>query len=192
MKDNVILIGFAATGKTRVGRRLAERLGREFIDTDERVEEMAGKLIAEIFAADGREAFDELEHQALEEACARRGVVIAAGGGAIMLDENCDLMAEAGHVICLEAKPHTICERLRRAQAEGTSSVADVLLKGDDPVGRIAMFKEIRQPYYAIADWTVHTDRLTIDQVVEEVIHGLKYLEDEWPGWSGISTSEAP
>lgn len=178
MKDNVILIGFAATGKTCVGRRLAERLGREFIDTDQHVVEMAGKPIPEIIAEDGREAFDELERQALEEACARRGVVIAAGGGAIMFDENRDLMAESGHVICLEAKPHTIYERLRRAQAEGTSSVADALLKGDDPVWRISMFKEIRQPYYAIADWTVHTDRLTIDQVVEEVVHGLGYLED--------------
>lgn len=95
-----------------------------------------------------------------------------------MLEENRDLMVESGHVVCLEAKPRTIYERLRRAQAEGTSSVADVLLKGDDPVWRIAMFKEIRQPYYAIADWTVHTDRLTIDQVVGEVVHGLKYLED--------------
>jgi shikimate kinase len=178
VKTNIILIGFAATGKTCVGRRLAERLGREFIDTDQRVEEMAGKPIAEIFAEDGREAFDELEHQALEEACARRGVVIAAGGGAIMFDENRDLMVEHGHVICLEAKPPTIYERLRRAQAEGSSSVADVLLKGDDPVWRISMFKEIRQPYYAIADWTVHTDRLTIKQVVDEVVHGLKYLED--------------
>jgi shikimate kinase len=177
VKENTILIGFAATGKTCVGRRLAERLGREFIDTDQRVEEMAGKPIPEIIAEDGAEAFQELEHQALEEACARQGVVIAAGGGAVMLDENRDLMIESGHVICLEAKPRTIYERLCRAQAEGTSSVADVLLKGDDPVWRISMFKEIRQPYYAIADWTVHTDRLTIDQVVEEVIHGLKYLE---------------
>ncbi len=178
MEANIILIGFAATGKTCVGRRLAERLGREFVDTDERIEKMAGKPIPQIFAEDGREVFEELECQALEEACARRGVVIAAGGGAVMLDENRDLMAESGHVICLEAKPRTICERLRRAQAEGTSSVADVLLKGDDPAWRIAMFKEIRQPYYAIADWTVHTDRLTIDQVVDEVMHGLKYLED--------------
>jgi shikimate kinase len=178
VKANVILIGFAATGKTCVGCRLAEKLGREFIDTDQRVVEMAGKPIPEIIAENGREAFDELEHQALEEACARRDVVIAAGGGAIMFDENRDLMAEAGHVVCLEAKPPTIYERLRRAQAEGTSSVADALLKGDDPVWRISMFKEIRQPYYAIADWTVHTDRLTIDQVVEEVVHGLGYLED--------------
>ena len=178
MKANVILIGFAATGKTCVGRRLAERLGREFVDTDQRVEEMASRSIPEIIAEEGAEAFEELEHQALEEACARHGVVIAAGGGAIMLDENRDLIAEAGHMVCLEAKPHTIRERLRRVQAEGTSSVADVLLKGDDPVWRIAMFKQIRQPYYAIADWTVHTDRLTIDQVVDEVVHGLKYLED--------------
>jgi len=178
VKDNVILIGFAATGKTCVGRQLAERLGREFMDTDQRVEEMAGKPVPAIIAEDGNEAFEELERQALEEACARQGVVIAAGGGAIMLDENRDLMAEAGHVVCLEAKPRTIYERLRRAQAEGTNSVADVLLKGDDPVWRIAMFKEIRQPYYAIADWTVHTDHLTMDQVVDEVMHGLKYLED--------------
>jgi shikimate kinase len=178
VKDNVILIGFAATGKTCVGRRLAERLGRAFVDTDQRVEEMAGKPIPEIIAEEGSEAFEELERQALEEACTRRGVVIAVGGGAIMLDENRDLMVETGHVVCLEAKPRTIYERLRRAQAEGTSSVADALLKGDDPVRRIAMFKEIRQSYYGIADWTVHTDRLTIDQVVKEVMHGLEYLED--------------
>ncbi len=178
MKANVILIGFAATGKTSVGHRLAERLGWDFIDTDQRIVEMAGRPIPEIIAEEGREAFEELEHQALEKACVRRGVIIAAGGGAVMLDENRDLMAEAGHVVCLEAKPRTICERLRRALAEGASSVADVLLKGDDPVRRIAMLKDIRQRYYAIADWTVHTDRLTIDQVVVEVAHGLKYLED--------------
>ena len=179
MKANIIiLIGFAATGKTSAGRRLAERLGREFVDTDQRVEEMAGKPIPEIIAEDGSEAFKELERQALEEACARQGVVIAAGGGAIMLEENRDLMVETSHVVCLEAKPRTIYERLRRAQAEGIRSVADVLLNGDDPVWRIAMFKDIRQRYYAIADWTVHTDCLTIDQVMEEVVHGLKYLED--------------
>jgi len=178
VKDNVILVGSAATGKTCVGRRLAERLSREFIDTDQCVEEMAGKPIPEIIAEEGDEAFQELERQALEEACTRRNMVIAAGGGAVMLDENRDLMAETGHVVCLEAKPRAIYERLHRAQAEGTSSVADVLLKGDDPVRRIAMFKEIRQPYYAIADWTVHTDRLTIDQVVKEIVHGLEYLED--------------
>lgn len=178
MKDNVILVGFAATGKTCVGRRLAERLSREFVDTDQCVEEMAGKPIPEIIAEEGDKAFQDLERQALEEACKRRNVVIAGGGGAIMFEENRDLMVETGHVVCLEAKPHTIYERLRRAQAEGTNSVADALLKGDDPVWRIAMFKEIRQPYYAIADWTVHTDRLTIDQVVKEIVHGLEYLED--------------
>ena len=178
MKDNVILVGFAATGKTCVGRRLAERLSREFVDTDQCVEEMAGKSIPEIIAEEGDEAFQDLERQALDEACTRRGVVIAVGGGAIMFEEDRDLMVETGHVVCLEAKPHTIYERLRRAQAEGTSSVAGALLRGDDPVSRIAMFKEIRQPYYAIADWTVHTDRLTIDQVVKEIMHGPEYVED--------------
>lgn len=175
MRDKVILIGFAGTGKTRVGRLLAERLGWDFVDTDERVEEIAGKSIAAIIE-EGEGAFRRLESQALEEACASPKVVIASGGGAIMFEENRQLMAESGIVVCLEAKPRIIYQRLRTLQEQGPDSVVDVLLVGDDPLQRIAFFKEIRQPHYAIANWTVHTDRLSIEQVVEEIVRGLRYM----------------
>jgi shikimate kinase len=176
VRANVIIIGFAATGKTSVGRTLAERLGWDFLDTDEMVVKAAGKPIPSIIEEEGEEAFHEMEKDALEKACRGEKAVIAVGGGAVMFDENRELMTKSGYVVCLEAKPETIYKRLRKLKEQGPGSVADVLLVGKDPLRRISFFKEIRQPYYAIADWTVHTDYLTVEQVVEEIIHGLRYM----------------
>jgi shikimate kinase len=176
VKENVILIGFSTTGKSKVGRTVAQRLGWAFVDTDDVIVEMAGQSIPDIFAQDGEDRFRELEREALIRACARKRTVIATGGGAILFEENRALMQERGWVVCLEAKPATIYQRLKEAEARGEPDVVRPLLAGPDPLERITWLKEIRQPYYAIADWTVHTDLLTHEQVVEEILHGLGYF----------------
>lgn len=173
-RSNIILIGFSTTGKSRVGRMLAQRLGWDFVDTDDVIVAMAGKPIPDIFADDGEPHFRDLEQDALAQACARERTVIATGGGAILLDENRELMQRRGWVVCLEAEPQTVYRRLKEAEERGEPGVVRPLLAGPDPLERITRLKKIRQPYYAIADLTLHTDDLTHEQVLEEILRAWR------------------
>ncbi len=175
---NIILIGFSFTGKSRVGQEVARRLGWRFIDSDDQIVALAGKGIPDIFTLDGEERFRELERQVLEGVCEEKGFVIATGGGAVLDPRNRQLLAQSGVVICLEAKPRTIYERLLAAQK--TNSVVRPLLAGTDPLRRIESLKMFRQSYYAMADWTVHTDNLAIDEVCDEVMHGWRQVSERW------------
>jgi shikimate kinase len=175
---NIILIGFSFTGKTRVGQEVARRLGWGFVDSDDEIVALAGKGIPEIFAQDGEERFRELERRVLETLCANESLVIATGGGAIVDPKNRELLAQSGVVICLEAKPQTIYQRLLAAQK--ANSVVRPLLAGDDPLKRIESLKMFRQPFYAMADWSVHTDSLDINEVCDEVIRGWSQVSRRW------------
>lgn len=173
-KSNIILTGFSFTGKSEVGGKVARRLGWNFLDSDGEIAALAGKDIPEIFAQDGEERFRELERQVLNRACAGESFVIATGGGAIVDPRNRELFARSGVVICLEAKPQTIYERLLAAQQ--TNNIVRPLLAVADPLQRIEQLKASRQPYYDTADWAVHTDNLTLEQVSDEVIRGFRQV----------------
>ncbi len=175
---NIILTGFSFTGKTRVGQEVARRLGWGFVDSDDVIVEVAGKDIPQIFAQDGEERFRQLERQVLGELCARKELVIATGGGAVVDPRNRELFARSGMVICLEASPQTIYERLIAAQQ--ANSVVRPLLAGPEPLKQIESLKMSRQPYYALADWAVHTDNLTIQEASDEVIHCWRKLGERW------------
>lgn len=172
---NIILTGFSYTGKTEVGRLASERLGWCFVDTDEEISKAAGKPVADIFAQDGESRFRHLEREALAAACRQRESVIATGGGAIVDAGNRELMAECGVVICLDAKPATICRRLEEDAERVPGQSVRPLLSGADPLARIEELKSVRQPYYALADWTVSTDNLTLEEAADEVIRGWRY-----------------
>jgi len=171
--SHVILIGFSTTGKSRVGREVAKRLGWELVDTDEEIVKLAGKSIAQIFAEEGEEHFRQLERQVLAKACGKERAVIAAGGGAILDSRNRELMKRRGVVVCLEATPETIYQRLLK-DTEASGPLRP-LLAVPNPSERINQLKEYRQPYYAMADWTVHTDELSVEEVCQEVIRGWHY-----------------
>lgn len=171
---NIILTGFSYTGKSAVARGVARRLGWSFVDTDDEIASLAGKTIPEIFSQDGEQWFRELERRVLERACQRKEVVIATGGGAVLDADNRELMKKTGVVICLEAHPDTIYRRLL-ADAEKGETVVRPLLAAPDPKQHIQRLKELRQPYYALCDWAVHTDNLTIDEVCQEVVRGWGY-----------------
>ena len=98
---NIILIGMPGSGKSTVGRAVAEKLGRQFYDADAVIEERAGRSIPEIFAEEGEAAFRNLEHAALSDLCRQSGVVIATGGGAVCFARNLPLLWENGRVYCL-------------------------------------------------------------------------------------------
>ena len=172
---NIILTGFSYTGKTKVGRRVAWKLGWEFIDIDEEIVHSYGKPIAEIFAQDGEERFRELESKVLERVCRGSNTVISTGGGAVMSAANRDMMMASGVVICLEAKPVAIYSRLLKDAADSTNREPRPLLAGPEPLRRIEWLKGFRQPYYVLADWTVHTDNLTVEEVADQVILGMRY-----------------
>jgi shikimate kinase len=172
--ERIILTGFSGTGKTEVARLVAERLGWQAIDSDDAIVEAAAKPIPDIFRDHGENHFRALEQTTLRQLCSRPKLVIAAGGGAILDAKNRRLMAHGGFIVCLEARPETILERLR-PQLD-SDPVARPLLATPDPLRRIRELKSFRQPYYALADHTVHTDGLTTAQVAAEVIHAWRQL----------------
>ena len=110
-EPNIVLTGFMGTGKTTAGRLLAERLGMEFVDTDELLEERHGP-IAEIFETRGEAAFRELEHALAEELSDRRGVVISTGGRMMLDADNVTALSRTGRVFCLVATPDEIFDRV--------------------------------------------------------------------------------
>lgn len=172
LTHHIVLTGFSGSGKSLVARLVAERLGSGWraVDTDDLIEEIAGRSIAAIFASDGEGHFRALESEALRRACATSETVIATGGGAILSPDNRRVMADGGFVVCLEARPETILYRLKKAE----KATERPLLAGGDPLARIRELKAQRQPLYALADYTVHTDSLTSEEVADEVVRAWR------------------
>jgi shikimate kinase/3-dehydroquinate synthase len=173
---NLIITGFSGTGKSLVAKEVARRLNWDFLDTDDEIVEQTGKPIAEIFRQDGEGRFRELEREMIRKACQQRHTVISIGGGAIVDPQNYELLAKTGLIVCLEAKPETIYERLFREAACSPGTEVRPLLAVDNPLERIRHLKATRQSYYAKADWTIHTDGLSISEVAEEVIRASRLL----------------
>jgi 3-dehydroquinate synthase len=174
--NNIVLTGFSGTGKSLVAEEVAHRLNWSFIDTDREIVRLAGKPIADIFQQDGESRFRELEREVIEGACRQKQAVISVGGGAIVDPGNYELLAQNGLIICLEAKLETIYQRLFQDAPYGSEPEVRPLLSDNNPLERIRQLKASRQPYYANVDWTVHTDRLSISQVAEEVIRAWGLL----------------
>ena len=166
---NIILVGFMASGKTSVGRALAERTGWTLVDADDVIVARAGKPIHRIFSEDGEPAFRELERQVIADLCAGERQVIASGGGAFVSEQNRDVMLSGGMVFYLSASPATI---LRRVQEEDAGGPIRPLLAVEDPEARIAELLGRRAPAYAQAHHTVETDALTAEGVAA-VIEGI-------------------
>lgn len=169
MKDNIFLIGFSGTGKTSTGSILAEKLGYEYYDTDLLLERQTGRSIPEIFEQDGETEFRRLETIALEELAKGDNRVISTGGGIVLSKANRTEMTANGYVVCLEARAETIYVRLL---LDG-GKVDRPLLRGDDQFERIQNMKAQRAPFYAEADWTVHTDFLSPAEVAAEIERAL-------------------
>jgi shikimate kinase/3-dehydroquinate synthase len=173
---NLIITGFSGTGKSLVATGVAQRLSWDFLDTDDEIVKKTGKPIADIFRQDGEIRFRELERETIRKACQQSQTVIAIGGGAIVDPQNYELLAKTGLIVCLEARPETIYERLFREAASSPETEVRPLLAVDNPLERIRQLKASRQPHYANVDWTVHTDNLNISQVAEEVIRAWRLL----------------
>lgn len=169
----IALVGLMGVGKTTIGRRLAKRLGRPFLDTDAEVETAAGRTVAEIFADFGEPAFRDGERRViarlLDEA---RPVILALGGGAFMADATRALIKERAISIWLRADLETLTERVLRKPGQRP------LLETEDPRAVMARLYEERSPVYAQADIAVDSDAASHDQTVQHVMDALGALTD--------------
>ncbi len=178
---NLIITGFSGTGKSLVAKEIARRLGWDFLDTDDEIVKQARIPIAQVFRQEGEAKFRELERDTIRRVCRQRQTVIAIGGGAIVDPQNYEVLARTGLIVCLEAKPETIYERLFDEAACSPGTEVRPLLTVDDPLERIRELKASRQPCYAKSDWTIHTDGLSIGEVAEEVVRAWRLLRRTHP-----------
>ena len=172
MRSNIALIGFMGAGKSAVGRALAKKLGREFVEMDTLIEEMAGKKIPQIFEQDGEIAFRAMEIEVTKKVARKAGQVIACGGGMVLNKINTDRVRETSRMVYLKASPRKILERISAGENERP------LLDVPYPAQRIRELLDFRKPFYQrSADITINTSRLSIDRVADLIINRLK--EDE-------------
>lgn len=164
---NIVLVGFMGTGKSAVGARLADRLGRPLVDTDALVAAAAGCSIPEIFAREGETGFRDRESAAVAAAAARAKVVIATGGGALGREENVRRLKATGRLVCLTARPEVILART--APWEERPLLAGVA----DPKRRVEELLAARAPRYALADLTIDTSDLSIEAVADRILAAL-------------------
>lgn len=168
MKSNVILTGFMGTGKTSLGKLLATRLGRPFVDIDKKIETEQQLSIPKIFEQFGEEHFRELEKSAVKELSERRGLVIATGGGTIKDEENLRLLKNSGVLICLTTAPEEIFNRTAR---RGERPVLDG--GGDERLATIKKLLAERKKFYDRADYQVDTTEWSPLQIIDDI---CKYL----------------
>lgn len=158
----IFLAGFMGTGKSEVGHRLAKLLGMNFIDLDERIADLAGQSIPEIFAAQGEKGFRRLEAQALKGVMAGPATVVALGGGAIGSPATLKRLQSQGEVILLSAPIKTLIKRLKGDRSRP-------LLQGANPQLQMEKLLERRRPIYQAIPWQIATDGLSPEQVARRI-----------------------
>lgn len=164
---HLYLIGYRGTGKSTVGRLVAARLGRPFIDLDERIEAVAGKTIAEIFAAEGEPGFRDRESAALGAASAEPPAVIATGGGIVLRPENRELLRASGWVAWLTAPAAVLWDRI---QADAATAARRPALAGGGP-DEVTKLLAVRMPLYReTADATLATAGLSPEVVAAAIL----------------------
>lgn len=151
------------TGKTVVGQLVASKLGWPFIDTDAEVELKSGRRIADIFSEEGEAAFRRLEKAVLLQVLRRDRVVIATGGGAIVDADNRALMKTDGWLVCLNASPEQIYQRLREVNDRP-------LLHVPDPLAEIRRLLDERRPFYEEADDVIETAQKNEAEIAQEIL----------------------
>lgn len=161
---NLTLVGFMGVGKTSVGHMVAVTLGFQMVDTDQLIEERAGKRISEIFATDGEPRFREMEAGIVSELAGRSRLVISTGGGVVTNPANLKSLKSHSLIVCLWASPETIWQRVGHQNHRP-------LLQDPDPLGKIRRLLAEREPFYRQADVLVNTELRSLREVTQQVVH---------------------
>jgi shikimate kinase len=163
--QNITLTGFMGVGKSTIGKLLAQRLGREFVDMDILIEQREGQPIPQIFIEHGEPYFRRLEADLCRELAGRQNLVIATGGGALVPAENLRVMASSGPVVCLDCEPQELWRRI------GQSVNRPMLAQNDaGRFTRLQALLEQRSPAYARIKHHLDVTRLSPDEMVERLI----------------------
>jgi shikimate kinase len=161
---NIALIGFMGTGKSSVGRLIAEQLHYSFLDTDELIESRAGKSISAIFADEGEPAFRKMEQAVVAELASRNRFIFSTGGGLGASESNLASLKEHALVVCLWASPEKIWERVR-------SQTHRPLLREPDPLAKIRELLAAREHFYKQADVLLNTEVRSLKEVAQQTLH---------------------
>jgi shikimate kinase len=179
----IFLVGMMGCGKSTVGRRLAASLGRRFVDADKELEARCGVPIATIFEVEGEAGFRRREAALIDELTQEPGLVLATGGGAVLLEENRRRLRERGLVVYLRASVQDLWLRLRHDKVRP-------LLQTPEPRKRIAQLVEARDPLYQeCAHLVVQTGRQPVERVVNEIVGSLA---DDSASAQSRDTAQAP
>jgi len=164
---NIILTGFMGTGKTAVGRELSKILDMKLIDVDTEIEKSEKITINEIFKQFGEPRFREIETDMIRKLSESKNAIISTGGGAVLKQENMDILRKNGVIVCLTASSETIFKR--------TSTNNDrPLLQVENPLERINELLNFRKPFYQKADVMIDTEGKTPLQIADEIIEKVK------------------
>jgi shikimate kinase len=167
---SIFLVGPMGSGKSTVGRALANKIGYQFLDSDREIEARCGVDIPTIFDYEGESGFRDRESRMINELTNLPGIVLATGGGSVLREENRAYLQDRGHVILLQVD---IKEQLRRVAFDSNRP----LLQTDDPAARLRALMEERAPIYkSVADIEISTDSRRMYHVVSRILRHLKKL----------------
>lgn len=167
-KRSIFLIGPMGSGKTAVGRQLARALDLDFFDSDAEIESRTGVDIPLIFEKEGEAGFRDREREAIDALTSREAIVLATGGGAVLLPQNREHLSSRGRVVYLQTSVDQQLERTRHGRQRP-------LLFTADPRQRLAELFAQRAPLYEeIADIVVNTDGRRVQAVADEILHWVE------------------
>ncbi|MEI8350256.1 MAG: shikimate kinase [Candidatus Omnitrophota bacterium] len=160
---NIYLVGFMGTGKTTVGKLLANKLHKKFVELDELIEKKEHKKIADIFSESGEKRFRQIESELLKNLSLKTALVVSCGGGLICNDDNARILKNTGIVFNLSASSETIYNRTKNFTHRP-------LLNVKDPLAHIKTLLRKRKPYYARAHYTIDTEQKTPEEVANAIV----------------------
>lgn len=166
---NIVLIGYRGTGKTAVGEKLAEKLNRRLVRTDELIIEKAGMSIPEIVESQGWNAFRDMESEVAEEVGKMDNCIIDTGGGIILRKINAKNLKRKGMLILLKADVKTIINRIKDDKERPSLTSSKSFTEEVEEV-----LKDRSKKYEEAADHVIDTSRLTVDEVANRIIDYLK------------------
>jgi shikimate kinase len=174
--NNIFLVGPMGAGKTTIGRHLATLLHKRFVDVDHEIEKRTGVGIPVIFEIESEEGFRRRESAVIDELTRDRDIVLATGGGAVLMEANRRALKERGTVVYLQADIETLVERTRRDRNRP-------LLQTGNPRGKIEELLRQREPIYReVADVVVDTGQRAPSSVARDIVTRMKALSaDENP-----------
>jgi shikimate kinase len=174
MKTSIALIGFMGTGKTAVGKLLAEKLGKSFVEMDAEIEKLAGKPVSSIFRDDGEPHFRKLEAQITASIASRKNTVVACGGGIVLDKTNVFRLKQEYVIVGLSAAPADILKRI--SGEKGKRPLLDVADQGT----KIGELLKTRLPLYKeAADIIVETSGFDPTAVAQKIVDTLSEYESQ-------------